>query len=70
MNERGVIVNIQRQAGREHHRRRDRIEALLPQLRASLPASVKLTVLNRSHDDDPRLRHDVEFELISRSPSS
>ena len=50
-----VIVNIQRQPGANVIEVVDRIKALLPQLQASLPASVDADAAHRPHDDHPRV---------------
>ena len=59
-----VIVNIQRQPGANIIAVVDRVKALLPQLRASLPAAVKVSILT---DRTATIRAsvlDVEFELL------
>src|ERR1035438_7500604 len=59
-----VILNIQRQPGANIIAVVDRITKLLPQLRASLPAAVDVTVLtNRTTTIRASVR-DVEFELM------
>ena len=50
-----VILNIQRQPGANVIEVVDRHPALLPQLRAALPAAVDVAVLTDRTDDDPRL---------------
>ena len=52
---RPCIVNIQRQPGANIIAVVDRIKALLPQLTATLPAGVQVTVLTDRTDDHPRL---------------
>jgi multidrug efflux pump len=59
-----VILNIQRQPGANIIGVVDRIQALLPQLRASLPTSVELTVLTDRTNTIRASVHDVEFELM------
>jgi multidrug efflux pump len=59
-----VIMNIQRQPGANIIAVVDRITALLPQLRASLPASVKVTVLTDRTTTIRASVSDVEFELM------
>ena len=59
-----VIVNIQRQPGANIISVVDRVKDLLPQLRASLPTSVELTVLTDRTTTIRASVHDVEFELI------
>ena len=59
-----VILNIQRQPGANVIAVVDRIERLLPQLRASLPAAVEVAVLT---DRTVTIRgsvEDVQFELM------
>ena len=59
-----VILNIQRQPGANVIAVVDRIKRLLPQLRASLPAAVEVTVLT---DRTVTIRgsvEDVQFELM------
>ena len=51
-----VIVNIQRQPGANIIDVVDRVKQLLPQLKASLPASIDVDDSDRPHDHDPRLR--------------
>ena len=53
--EQAVILNIQRQPGANVIEVVDGIQALLPQLRAALPAAVDVADPDRPHDDDPRL---------------
>jgi multidrug efflux pump len=59
-----VIVNIQRQPGANIISVVDRVKGLLPQLRASLPTSVDLTVLTDRTTTIRASVHDVEFELM------
>jgi multidrug efflux pump len=59
-----VIVNIQRQPGANIISVVDRVTALLPQLRASLPTAVDVTVLTDRTTTIRASVHDVEFELI------
>ena len=58
-----VIVNIQRQPGANIISVVDRIKKLLPVLQASLPASVKVTVLTDRTQTIRASVKDVEFEL-------
>ena len=51
-----VIVNIQRQPGANIINVVDRIQNLLPQLKASLPSSVQVSILDRPHHHHPRVR--------------
>jgi len=59
-----VILNIQRQPGANIIAVADRIKALLPQLRASLPASVQVAVLTDRTTTIRASVSDVEFELM------
>jgi multidrug efflux pump len=59
-----VIVNIQRQPGANIISVVDRVTALLPQLRASLPTAVDVTVLTDRTTTIRASVHDVEFELV------
>src|ERR1700751_4686914 len=58
-----VIVNIQRQPGANVIEVVDRIQALLPQLRAALPSAVDVTVLTDRTNTIRASVADVEFEL-------
>ncbi|MFI5142612.1 MAG: efflux RND transporter permease subunit, partial [Thermoanaerobaculales bacterium] len=59
-----VIVNVQRQPGANIIAVVDRIKLLLPQLRASLPSAVKVTILTDRTTTIRASVHDVEFELM------
>jgi multidrug efflux pump len=59
-----VIVNIQRQPGANIIAVVDRIQVLLPQLRASLPSSVKVAVLTDRTTTIRASVRDVQFELM------
>ncbi|MFT4174931.1 MAG: efflux RND transporter permease subunit, partial [Rhodocyclaceae bacterium] len=59
----GIILNVQRQPGANVIQTVDRIQALLPQLRQSLPASVQLTVLTDRTTTIRASIEDVGFEL-------
>jgi multidrug efflux pump len=59
-----VIMNIQRQPGANIIAVVDRVKALLPQLRASLPASVKVSILTDRTTTIRASVQDVEFELL------
>jgi multidrug efflux pump len=59
-----VIVNIQRQPGANIIGVVDRIHDLLPQLRASLPSSVELSILTDRTTTIRASVRDVEFELM------
>jgi multidrug efflux pump len=62
--EAAIIVNIQRQPGANVIDVVDRIKQLLPQLQASLPAAIKVTVLTDRTVTIRASVHDVEFELF------
>ena len=59
-----VILNIQRQPGANIIAVVDRVKSLMPQLRASLPAAVELTVLTDRTITIRASVEDVEFELM------
>ncbi len=59
-----VIMNVQRQPGANIINVVDRIEQLLPQLSASLPPTVKVTVLTDRTVTIRASVHDVEIELL------
>ena len=59
-----VILNIQRQPGANIIAVVDRVKELLPQLRASLPASVELNILTDRTTTIRASVEDVEFELM------
>jgi multidrug efflux pump len=59
-----VIVNIQRQPGANIIQVVDRVKALLPQLKTTLPSSVQLSVLTDRTVTIRASVHDVEFELM------
>jgi multidrug efflux pump len=59
-----VIVNIQRQPGANIINVVDRIKNLLPQLKASLPTSVQVTILTDRTTTIRASVADVQFELI------
>jgi multidrug efflux pump len=59
-----VIVNVQRQPGANIIAVADRIKALLPQLRASLPSSIAVTVLTDRTTTIRASVADVEMELL------
>jgi len=59
-----VILNIQRQPGANIIAVVDRVKELLPQLRASLPAAVQLTILTDRTTTIRASVADVEFELM------
>ena len=59
-----VIVNIQRQPGANIISVVDRVKALLPQLQASMPSSVKVTILTDRTNTIRASVNDVQFELM------
>ena len=59
-----VIVNIQRQPGANIIQVADRIKKLLPQLQASLPSAVKVTILTDRTTTIRASVRDVQFELM------
>jgi multidrug efflux pump len=59
-----IVLNIQRQPGANVIEVVDRIKALLPQLRASLPASVQVQQLTDRTTTIRASVKDVEFELL------
>jgi multidrug efflux pump len=59
-----VIVNIQRQPGANIISVVDKVTALLPQLRASLPTAIDVTVLTDRTTTIRASVRDVEFELM------
>ena len=59
-----VILNIQRQPGANIIEVVDRVKALLPQLRASLPAAVQVSMLTDRTTTIRASVADVEFELM------
>lgn len=59
-----VLLNIQRQPGANVLEVAERVQALLPQLTAALPAAVDVTVLNdRTHSIRASV-HDTQMELL------
>jgi multidrug efflux pump len=59
-----VILNIQRQPGANTITVVHRIQAILPQLEANLPASIKVTTLTDMTTSIQASVNDVEFELM------
>ncbi|MDD5297206.1 MAG: MdtB/MuxB family multidrug efflux RND transporter permease subunit [Rhodocyclaceae bacterium] len=59
-----IILNIQRQPGANVIQVVDRIKALLPQLRTSLPGSVEVMALTDRTVTIRASVHDVQFELL------
>ncbi|MCL2523082.1 MAG: MdtB/MuxB family multidrug efflux RND transporter permease subunit [Betaproteobacteria bacterium] len=60
----GIIVNIQRQPGANVIEVVDRIKALLPQLQASLPGALKVTIMTDRTVTIRASVADVQFELM------
>src|SRR5207237_4651812 len=59
-----VILNIQRQPGANIISVSDRIKTLLPQLQASLPSAVKVSILTDRTETIRASVKDVQFELM------
>ena len=59
-----VIVNVQRQPGANTIQVADRIKALLPQLKASLPPSVQVSILTDRTETIRASVSDIQFELM------
>ena len=59
-----VILDIQRQPGANIIETADRVKALLPRLRASIPPSVKVNVLTDRTQTIRASVHDVQFTLM------
>ncbi|MDR3412439.1 MAG: MdtB/MuxB family multidrug efflux RND transporter permease subunit [Formivibrio sp.] len=60
----GIVINIQRQPGANVIETVDRIQALLPSLRAALPAAVDLKTLTDRTATIRASVHDVQMELL------
>ncbi len=60
----GVILNVQRQPGANVIETVDRVKALLPQLQATLPASIDVRVMNDRTVTIRASVRDVQFELM------
>ncbi len=59
-----VIVDIQRQPGANIIQTADRVKALLPRLRASIPPTVKVTILSDRTETIRASVADVQFTLV------
>jgi len=59
-----VILNVQRQPGANTIQVADRIKALLPQLKASLPATVQVAVLTDRTETIRASVADIQFEMV------
>ena len=62
--ERAIILNVQRQPGANVIEVADRVKALLPQLKASLPADVQVRVVSDRTETVRASVADVEFTLV------
>ncbi len=60
----GIILNVQRQPGANVIATVDQIKAILPELEAALPDSVKVEVMSDRTTGIRASVHDVEFELL------
>jgi hydrophobe/amphiphile efflux-1 (HAE1) family protein len=63
-NKPSVILDIQRQPGANIIETADRVKALLPRLRASIPPAVKVSILTDRTETIRASVHDVQFTLI------
>ena len=61
---RAIILNIQRQPGANIIQVADRVKALLPQLRASIPPNLTVTILSDRTQTIRASVEDVEFTLV------
>jgi len=59
-----VIVNVQRQPGANTIQVADRIKVLLPQLKASLPPSVQVSILTDRTETIRASVSDIQFEMV------
>src|SRR5262249_7042895 len=59
-----VVLNVQRQPGANTIQVADRIKQLLPQLRASLPPSVQVSILTDRTETIRASVSDIQFELV------
>jgi multidrug efflux pump len=59
-----VILDIQRQPGANIIETADRVKALLPRLRASIPPAVKVSILSDRTETIRASVHDVQFTLM------
>lgn len=59
-----VIVDVQRQPGANIIETAERVKELLPKLRASIPPSMKVTILSDRTETIRASIHDVQFTLI------
>jgi multidrug efflux pump len=63
-NDRAIILNVQRQPGANVIQVADRVKALLPLLKASLPQGIKIDVLGDRTETVRASVEDVEFTLV------
>ncbi len=63
-NHRAIILNVQRQPGANIIQVADRIKALLPQLKASIPPAIDLSILTDRTETIRASVKDVQFTLI------
>ena len=61
---RAIILNVQRQPGANVIQTADRVKALLPQLSATLPQSVRVSILNDRTETVRASVDDVQFTLL------
>ena len=62
--QRAIILNVQRQPGANVIQVADRVKALLPQLEASLPQGIHVTILSDRTETVRASVEDVEFTLV------
>jgi multidrug efflux pump len=62
--ERAIIVNVQRQPGANLLQVTDRVKALLPQLRASMPQGIDVSILSDRTETVRASVKDVQFTLV------
>jgi multidrug efflux pump len=63
-NDRAIILNVQRQPGANVIQTADRVKALLPQLKATLPQGIDLNVVSDRTETVRASVEDVEFTLV------
>ncbi|HEY2029537.1 MAG TPA: efflux RND transporter permease subunit [Myxococcales bacterium] len=63
-NDRAIILNVQRQPGANVIQTADRVKALLPQLKATLPQGIDLNVISDRTETVRASVEDVEFTLV------
>ncbi|MBI3804235.1 MAG: multidrug efflux RND transporter permease subunit [Nitrospirae bacterium] len=62
--QRAIIINVQRQPGANVIQTADRVKALLPQLRATLPQGIDVSVLSDRTETVRASVEDVQFTLV------